>query len=279
MSRPVPFKLVKEAWLLVPSSRDYRSFELIEKFSKILDEKLEDELVLDYHPSPILSEFREERNPAAIMDMLCNMPEGPHTAGKERLLRALAQAVAYHHEDTRRHHYMKEGIIFLIKNTRLDDLRMGSDSNGMRMRICPACYHVVPARTSGCATCWSQFISCAEYQRNAQQRETLLEVPTASIAQTMEATAAAVPTIDVEDVEDDRVDAATVAEPEMEVEDRQSEGEPEPGGFRTYLATNRKSRRQSSTNVDHSSYKDAQSLRIPTSCKLEQQCNPCIVLG
>ena len=127
MSRPVPFKLVKEAWLLVPSSRDYRSFELIEKFSKILDEKLEDELVLDYHPSPILSEFREERNPAAIMDMLCNMPEGPHTAGKERLLRALAQAVSYHHEDTRRHRYMKEGIIFLIKNTRPDVIRMGGD--------------------------------------------------------------------------------------------------------------------------------------------------------
>ena len=29
--RPVPFKLAKEVWLLVPSSRDYRSFELIEK--------------------------------------------------------------------------------------------------------------------------------------------------------------------------------------------------------------------------------------------------------
>ena len=145
VSRPVPFKLVKEAWLLVPSSRDYRSFELIEK---ILDEKLENELVLDYRPSPILSEFRKQRNPAAIMDMLCNMPEGPHSAGKERLLCALAQAVSYHPEDTRRHHYMKEGNVFLIKNTRPDD-------NGMRMRICPACYHVVPACTSRCTTCWS----------------------------------------------------------------------------------------------------------------------------
>ena len=34
--------------------------------------------------------------------------------------------------------------------------------------------------------------------------------------------------IDVDDVEEDRADAATVAEPEMEVEHRQSEGEPEP---------------------------------------------------
>ena len=37
-----------------------------------------------------------------------------------------------------------------------------------------------------------------------------------------------VPTIEVDDAEGDRADVATVAEPEMEVEDRQSEGEPEP---------------------------------------------------
>ena len=63
------------------------------------------------------------------MNMLCDVPEGPHTAGKERLLCALAQAVSYHHEDGR-HRYMKEGIIFLIKNTRPDDLRMGVTAMG-----------------------------------------------------------------------------------------------------------------------------------------------------
>ena len=216
-SRPVPFKLVKEAWFCVLSSRNSTSLELIEK---ILDEKLEDELVLDFHPSPILSEFRKERTPARIMELLCNMPAGPHTAGKERTLSAFAATVVYHHEDTRHHHYMKEkeGIIFLI------DLRMGGDSSGMRMRICPACYSVVPACTSRCTSCSSQIISCGKYQRNVQ-RETLPEIPSSSMAQTMEAATAAVLTIDVG--EDDQAGTMTVAEPETEVEEQQSEGEPE----------------------------------------------------
>ena len=105
----------------MPKEGDRRSFELIEK---ILDEKLEDE-VLDFHPSPILSEFRKERTPARIVELLCNMPAGPHNAGKERILSALAASVSYHPEDSRRHRYMKEGIIFLSKNTRPDDLRTG----------------------------------------------------------------------------------------------------------------------------------------------------------
>eukprot|EP00439_Symbiodinium_sp_Y106_P080449 s519_g19.t1 len=57
--------------------------------------------------------------PLALPEEVCDMPEGPHNAGKERLLRNLAQAVSYHPDkDTRRHHYMKEGIIFLTRLTR-----------------------------------------------------------------------------------------------------------------------------------------------------------------
>ena len=47
------------------------------------------------------------------------------------------------------------------------------------------------------------------------------EVPSSSIAQTMEAAMAAVPTVDADDEE--QVDTMTVAEPEMEVEDHQEE--------------------------------------------------------
>ena len=119
---------------------------------------------------------------------------------------------------------MKEGIAFLIKNTRPEDLRMGGDNEGMRMRICPACYTVVPACTSRCTSCWSQFISCGKYQRNIA-RETPSEIPSSSIAQTMEAATAAVPTVEVDD--DEQVDTATVAEPEMEIDEQQSVGEPE----------------------------------------------------
>ena len=101
---------------------------------------------------------------------------------------------------------MKEGIIFLIKK------------HSSR-------YHEVPACTSRCTSCWSQFISCGKYQRNVQ-RETPSEIPSSSIAQTMEAATAAVPTIDVD--ENENADTATVAEPEMEVDAPPSEAEQEP---------------------------------------------------
>ena len=48
VSRPVPFNFVKEAWFCVPNDNDRRNFDLIEK---VMDERLEDELVLDFHPS------------------------------------------------------------------------------------------------------------------------------------------------------------------------------------------------------------------------------------
>ena len=195
VSRPIPFKLVKEAWFCVPKEEHRTTFDLIKK---IYHEKPEVELVLDYYASPILAEFKRERTPARVMELLCNMPAGPHAAGKERVLSQLATAVSFHHEDTRRHHYMKEGIIFLIENTRPDDLRMGGDEHGTRMRICPACYHVVPAGTSRCTSCWSQFISCGKYQGNVR-RETPSEIPSSSFAQTMEAATAAVPTLDVDE--------------------------------------------------------------------------------
>ena len=57
VSRPVPFNLVKEAWFCVPKDNDRRGFELVEK---IMDERVEDELVLDYQPSPILRDFKKD---------------------------------------------------------------------------------------------------------------------------------------------------------------------------------------------------------------------------
>ena len=80
VSRPVPFNLVKESWFCVPKDNDRRGFELVEK---IMDERLEDELVLDYQPSPILRDFKKDRTPARIMGLLCDMPTGPHNAEKE----------------------------------------------------------------------------------------------------------------------------------------------------------------------------------------------------
>ena len=225
VSRPVPFNLVKEAWFCVPKDNDRRGFELVEK---IMDERLEDELVLAFQPSPILRDFKKDRTPARIMGLLCDMPTGPHNAEKERLLCALAASVDYHPEDTRRHHHMKEAVVFMIKHTRPGDFCGGTGGNEVRLRLCPACYYATPSRFSRCTMCWSQFISCGKFRRTEPEAEASVEVPSTNIAQTMEAAAAAaVPATGAE--EDENLETMTVAEPEMEVEERlPSEGEPEP---------------------------------------------------
>ena len=132
VNRPVPFNLVEEVWFCVPKENDRRGFELIEKF--------EDALVLEYQASPILREFKKMKTPACLMQLLCEMPPGPHNAEKEKLLHNLAISVEYHHEDTRRHHHMKEAVIFMIKHTHPGDLLTGTGSSQIRLRLCPACY-------------------------------------------------------------------------------------------------------------------------------------------
>ena len=165
VNRPVPFNLVKEVWFCVPKENDRRGFELIEK---IMDEQLEDELVLEYQASPILREFKKT---ARLMQLLCEMPPGPHNAEKEKLLHNLATSVDYHHEATRRHHHTKEAVIFMIKHTCPGDLLTGTGSSQIRLRLCPACYHLTPSCLSRCTTCWSLFISRGKFRRNEPVRE------------------------------------------------------------------------------------------------------------
>ena len=150
VNRPVPFSLVKEVWFCTPKDNDRRGFDHIEK---IMDENLEDEMVLGYQASPILRRFKKMKTPVRLMQLLCDMPSGPHNAEKERLLRELATAVDYRHEDTRLHHYMKEAAVFMIKRTHPGDLVMDNAGSQVRMRLCPACYHLSPSCFSRCTTC------------------------------------------------------------------------------------------------------------------------------
>ena len=213
----------KEIWFCIPKDNDRRGFELIEK---IMDERLEDEMVLEYQASPILREFRKMKTPARLMQLLCDMPSGPHNAEKEKLLSNLATAVDYHAEDARRLHYMKEAVIFMIKHTHPGDLVIDNAGSQVRMRLCPACYHLTPSCLSRCTTCWSLFIARGKFRRTETVREeSPTDVPNVNIAQSMEAAAAAVLTAEPE--EDDRLDAMTVAEPEMEVDVQGSDPEPE----------------------------------------------------
>ena len=143
VNRPVPFSNVKEVWFCIPKDNDRRGFELI---AKIMDERLEDELVLEYQASPILREFKKMKTPARLMQLLCEMPSGPHNAEKEKAASLnLATAVDYHVEDTRRYHHMKEAVIFMIKHTHPGDLVIDNAGSQIRMRLCPACYQLTPS--------------------------------------------------------------------------------------------------------------------------------------
>ena len=77
----------------IPTDNDRRGFDHIEK---IMDEDLEDEMALEYQASPMLREFKKMKTPSRLMQLLCDMPSGPHNAEKERLLRELATAIDYH---------------------------------------------------------------------------------------------------------------------------------------------------------------------------------------
>ena len=114
----------------------------------------------------------------------------------------------------------------MIKRTHPGDLVMDSVGSQVRMRLCPACYHLTPSCFSRCSICWSLFISRGKFRRHEPTREeSPTEVPNANIAQSMEAAAAAIPEAGPE--EDDQLDAMTVAEPEMEVDVQGSDPEPE----------------------------------------------------
>ena len=97
------------------------------------------------------------------MGLLCDMPTGPHNADKERLLCALAASVDYHPEDTRRHHHMKEAVVFMIKHTRPGDFCGGTGGNEVRLRLCPACYYATPSRLQ-CAGRSSFHVASSEGQ-------------------------------------------------------------------------------------------------------------------
>ena len=123
VNRPVPFSLVKEVWFCIPKDTDRKTFDHIEK---VMDGDLEDEMALEYQASPILRDFKKMKTPARMMQLLCDMPSGPHNAEKERLPRELAATIDYYHEDARRLHYLKEAANFMIKRTHPGDLVMDS---------------------------------------------------------------------------------------------------------------------------------------------------------
>ena len=59
VSRPIPFKLVREIWFCVHDLNDLYAFGISEKILE--DYELEDEVVMEYLPSLITIKYRNER--------------------------------------------------------------------------------------------------------------------------------------------------------------------------------------------------------------------------
>eukprot|EP00439_Symbiodinium_sp_Y106_P046467 s5635_g5.t3 len=85
-SNTIHFRFVKEVWLCVPNDRHRSRYDIVEK---ILDYELEDEICTEYHPSPIAIEFSKYRTVERLMQLLCEMPNGPHDATKEEYVARL----------------------------------------------------------------------------------------------------------------------------------------------------------------------------------------------
>ena len=60
VSRPIPFKLVREIWFCVRDPNDLYAFGISEKILE--DYELEDEVVMEYLPSLVTIKYRNERS-------------------------------------------------------------------------------------------------------------------------------------------------------------------------------------------------------------------------
>ena len=87
--RTIPFYLVKEIWLCVPSSDRGNIYGQVEK---ILDYELEDEICTDWQRplTPVAKTMKSYRSLERILNLLCEMPDGPHDAMKGNIVTRLS---------------------------------------------------------------------------------------------------------------------------------------------------------------------------------------------
>ena len=208
-SNPIPFRFVKEVWLCVPNDRHRRKFDLTEK---ILDYELEDEICTKYSASPIAKEFAPYRTTERLMELLCEMPNGPHDATKEEYVARLGDysGIDWRTADWQRYDRLYgDAINFIIKHTKPMEQARSRRDHDLRYRLCPWCLQYTPSCLSRCATCFTDLFCVGRFHRTVRQEEAILEVPSDVINRSIEQAEIAANDDPVE--EDDR---QTVAEPE-----------------------------------------------------------------
>ena len=88
--RPIPFHMVKEMWLCILGNNQSGGFQEIEK---ILDYTLEDEICTEIADpmTPAAYEMRDHRRLERILELLCDLPRGPHENMKAEIISHLSE--------------------------------------------------------------------------------------------------------------------------------------------------------------------------------------------
>ena len=139
--RPIPFHMVKEMWLCIPGGNQSGGFQEVEK---ILDYELEDEICTEIAGpmTPAAYDMREHRRLERILELLCELPSGPHENMKAGINSHLSEYYGVDWSQTDWKVYdaiFCDAVEFLIIHTPpVMEARTSRDRN-LRFRICPWC--------------------------------------------------------------------------------------------------------------------------------------------
>ena len=156
--RTVPFHMVKELWLCIPGSAPYGKFEEIEK---LLDYELEDEICSEVERplTPAADEMHCQRTLERILELLCELPDGPHDGTKAGIISQLSEyfGVDWSQTDWSRYNALYDDAVeFVILHT--PPPTEAKTSRNIRFRICPWCLKSTPSCLARCTFCFSVFI-------------------------------------------------------------------------------------------------------------------------
>ncbi|OLP89189.1 hypothetical protein AK812_SmicGene29352 [Symbiodinium microadriaticum] len=231
--RTVPFHMVKEMWLCIPGSAPYGKLEEIEK---LLDYELEDEICteIDKPLTPAADEMHCHRTLERILELLCELPNGPHDGTKAGIISQLSEyfGVDWSQTDWSRYNALYDDAVeFAILHSPPPTEARTSRDRSLRFRICPWCLKSTPSCLARCTFCFSIFISRGTYQRVETSADAPMDIPHEAIARAREE-AANVAVDEDERMEDEPQpevdndndvamgadDVRTIAEPEGELD-------------------------------------------------------------
>ncbi|OLP75894.1 hypothetical protein AK812_SmicGene44242 [Symbiodinium microadriaticum] len=153
--RTLPFYLVKEMWLCIPGNDQSGGFRQVEK---ILDYELEDKICTDYDRplTQTAKEMYSYRNLERLLELLCEMPSGPHDGMKAEIVSRRSEYYGADWSETDWNVYdeqFTDAVNFLIISFATS--QGSKNKQGPKpLRICPWCLSNTPSCLSRCALCF-----------------------------------------------------------------------------------------------------------------------------